>query len=390
MASAYKATGINNLDFHVETKTYYARLKQNGNTIRHAVGKNRETARKLKNDWLEEMRGKNSGVDGTLGGLVEKYYQWLDEELALQHMSERNKEYKVSCLKEVRDAWRDFDLKRISALHKPDMRACKAALMARYSNTRVNGGITVVRELFELAVDGNMITRSDRDTLTEDFVYASQTRDYSLELAHIPEPAMVVQLRDMVHKRCKNRGTKGADLFDFLLFSGCRIESAREVRWEDVRWSKGELYFRKAKRNRTYTIPLFPELRELLEQLKSESGGTPDPKAKVLSNRSIQTVMRGACDALGIPRLSHHDLRHLFATRAIEAKVDLVVLAGWLGHKDAKMVLAVYGHLRKTHSHELAAKMQFLPAKKAESGFSPPADMPIEEDENSPESPKKT
>ena len=37
MASAYKATGINNLDFHVETETYYARLKQNGNTIRQAV-----------------------------------------------------------------------------------------------------------------------------------------------------------------------------------------------------------------------------------------------------------------------------------------------------------------------------------------------------------------
>jgi hypothetical protein len=48
MASAFKATGINNLDFHVETETYYARLKQKGNTIRHAAGKNHQTAESVK------------------------------------------------------------------------------------------------------------------------------------------------------------------------------------------------------------------------------------------------------------------------------------------------------------------------------------------------------
>lgn len=91
MASAYKATGINNLDFHVETETYYARLKQNGNTIRHVVGKNRDTAKKLKNEWIEEMRGKSSGVDGTLGSLVEEYYKWLDEQVNLQEIRERRR-----------------------------------------------------------------------------------------------------------------------------------------------------------------------------------------------------------------------------------------------------------------------------------------------------------
>jgi len=55
-------------------------------------------------------------------------------------------------------------------------------------------------------------------------------------------------------------------------------------------------------------------------------------------------------------------MRHLFATRAIEAGIDVVTVAGWLGHRDnGRTVLDVYGHLRKTHSHELAEGMRFLP-----------------------------
>ena len=58
MASAYKANGIDNLDFHVETEAYYARLKQNGNTIRQAIGKNRDIAKKLNNKRLGKGGGK--------------------------------------------------------------------------------------------------------------------------------------------------------------------------------------------------------------------------------------------------------------------------------------------------------------------------------------------
>ena len=142
----------------------------------------------------------------------------------------------------------------------------------------------------------------------------------------LPEPPVVVELRSVVHRRCAMRGTLGNWLFDFLLFSGSRIEAATDVRWEDIQWKEGSLYFRNAKYGK-YSIPLFPELRKCLEDLRK---ATPNAKAadRVLPTKSLQTVLTGACKelqsrGLKCPHLSHHDLRHLFATRAIEQGVEI-------------------------------------------------------------------
>ena len=54
---------------------------------------------------------------------------------------------------------------------------------------------------------------------------------------------------------------------------------------------------------------------------------------------------------IGIERITHHDLRHLFATRCIEAGVDIPTVSRWLGHVDGgALAMKVYGHLRRTHS----------------------------------------
>jgi integrase len=41
-----------------------------------------------------------------------------------------------------------------------------------------------------------------------------------------------------------------------------------------------------------------------------------------------------AAKVLGMTRITHHDLRHLFATRCIESGVDIPTVSRWLGHKD--------------------------------------------------------
>jgi integrase len=151
-------------------------------------------------------------------------------------------------------------------------------------------------------------------------------------------------------------------LFDFLLFSGARVESAREVCWEDVHWDPGRLHFRKAKRGE-YDIPLFAQLRELLEKIRTEKPGNPSDK--ILPTASLARVLGSTCQALGLPHLSHHDLRHIFATRCIESGVDIPTVSRWLGHKDGgALAMKTYGHLRQTHSQQQAATVDFLPKPK--------------------------
>jgi integrase len=71
--------------------------------------------------------------------------------------------------------------------------------------------------------------------------------------------------------------------------------------------------------------------------------------------KECQITMNRAAEALKIPRITHHDLRHLFATRCIEAGVDIPTVSRWLGHKDGgALEMKVYGDLPDQHSVAMA------------------------------------
>jgi len=70
--------------------------------------------------------------------------------------------------------------------------------------------------------------------------------------------------------------------------------------------------------------------------------------------------LASACEAIGVEKLTHHDLRHLFATRCIESGVDIPTVSRWLGHSDGgALAMKTYGQLRQEHSQAQAAKVSF-------------------------------
>jgi integrase len=76
--------------------------------------------------------------------------------------------------------------------------------------------------------------------------------------------------------------------------------------------------------------------------------------------RECQKAMTRAAKEINMARITHHDLRHLFATRCIESGVDIPTVSRWLGHKDGgALAMKVYGHLRDQHSTEMASKVKF-------------------------------
>jgi integrase len=80
----------------------------------------------------------------------------------------------------------------------------------------------------------------------------------------------------------------------------------------------------------------------------------------VLRVRECQKAMDRAAKVVGMKRITHHDLRHLFATRCIESGVDIPTVSRWLGHKDGgALAMKVYGHLRDQHSVNMAQKVVF-------------------------------
>jgi len=95
-------------------------------------------------------------------------------------------------------------------------------------------------------------------------------------------------------------------------------------------------------------------LRAVVERLRSRASRGP-----VFLMDRPREALRNACDRLGVPRLRVHDLRHFFASWAIESGVDIPTVSRWLGHKDGGVLaLKTYGHLRDDHSLAAAKRLE--------------------------------
>jgi integrase len=125
-----------------------------------------------------------------------------------------------------------------------------------------------------------------------------------------------------------------ADFSRFLAYSGCRLSEARAATWADVDLERVLLIFHNAKvrraRNWTPTrrVPIIPDMRTLLERLRKDD---PKPEEPICSVGECKKSMTRACGLVGIPKITHHDLRHLFPTRCIEVGVNIPTVSRWLG-----------------------------------------------------------
>lgn len=88
------------------------------------------------------------------------------------------------------------------------------------------------------------------------------------------------------------------------------------------------------------------ELRMLLGQ------GRPDADAVIFpgpdggpGRRTALSIRWGkVAEAIGIPAVTFHNLRHSHASQLIAAKVDIVTISARLGHADPSITLRVYSH----------------------------------------------
>ena len=124
---------------------------------------------------------------------------------------------------------------------------------------------------------------------------------------------------------------------------------------------------------------MIPGMHRLPERIRSERGEKEFLANPVMPVHECQGAINSACKSLGITRFTHHDLRHLFATRCIESGVDIPTVSRWLGHKDGgALAMKTYGHLRDQHSANMAQKVIFSEAAEANVAPMPSATTPAQ------------
>ena len=63
-----------------------------------------------------------------------------------------------------------------------------------------------------------------------------------------------------------------------------------------------------------------------------------------MSPDSVLHMLQQVLKRAGLPRIRFHDLRHTFATMALQNGVDVKTLSGALGHYSAGFTLNTYTH----------------------------------------------
>lgn len=78
----------------------------------------------------------------------------------------------------------------------------------------------------------------------------------------------------------------------------------------------------------------------------------------VYEPRTFEDLFKRTLKSAGINDVNFHALRHTFATRALEAGMDIKVLSSILGHAQASTTLNLYSHALPDHKRESMDKMR--------------------------------
>ncbi|MDH5542030.1 MAG: site-specific integrase [Nitrospinota bacterium] len=163
--------------------------------------------------------------------------------------------------------------------------------------------------------------------------------------------------------------------------SGLRRGNLLELKWSQVNLFKRWILIGKTKNGEPLGIPIFDEFHDILLKLSklkhirsdyifAEPDGKKIHESKLrkawltaLDRTSKPPIVSKSPNNTGIENLRWHDLRHDFASRLVQAGVDLYVVKELLGHKDIKETQK-YAHLAPSNLMNAVEIMRNLPIGK--------------------------
>jgi integrase len=336
---------------YVPSGTYFGRCKVNGKVKRRTLDTDVFTTGKLRlPDILKELR-KPEFIAGTFGEARADY----ERETKADHtLAEASCTYRLRCLDRLVKTWPGLDKLPVDKITEVDCKAWAARLAKKYAPQFFNNIVVYFRIVLTRAGLSN----------EQNPAMKIQRLGIKPKRLILPEPDEFNRLLTVVETSGAVQAQDCADLIRFLAYSGTRISESKQVIWADVDMKREKIRVRTAKRRKTSSeaeyrdVPIVPPMRALLERLKRERNPQPTDRVNILSE--CQGALTRGCKIVGIHRLTHHDMRHLFASVCIEAGVDMQTLSRWLGHSDGgELAQRTYGHLRQQHSQDMARRVTF-------------------------------
>lgn len=336
---------------HTRAGTYYALVKRNGRQIRKSLETNdRQLAeRRLADFRLKAGRVANPTKDrGTT-------FMELASDLFEVKKTRLKRSSARGLSNSIRHLNKHFGTKPVRTITTADCRAWEKMRGAQVSPSSFNHGRTALVAVLNHAVSEGLIVANP-----------------ALAIPHrkLPRNKIYIPTKDQFHTLVKTireldvRAEHAANLVELLAYTGMRKGEAINLTWGDIDFERGSFAVtggpNGTKNHEARIVPMFPDLRALLERIKACLPKPPSRDSVIIPIGDAKKAIQSACKKAGLPRFYHHLFRHFFVSMAIEANVDFKTIASWVGHKDGGVLVAkTYGHLTDTHSFAMAKKMSF-------------------------------
>ena len=219
----------------------------------------------------------------------------------------------------------------------------------------------IISSALKLAIEQRLIARNPADG-------CALPKAERKEMQTLPVEQLTSFLRE-----AKDSGVFALYYID--LTTGLRRGELLGLKWSDIDLEKGDLRVRRQigringkiiemplkTKNAYRTLPLSADAIDVLMQQRRKTGNSewvfPSPTGGPMSPDSVLHMLHRVLKRAGLPKVRFHDLRHTFATLALQNGVDIKTVSGMLGHFSAGFTLDTYAHVTTTAKREAARTM---------------------------------
>jgi len=348
---------------------YYARVFIGGKEVWKSLKTTHFSVAQAKlAEFLKEHRKRARNGNGevsakmTFAEAAAVHLRNLDDNLSIKP---RTRHYWRQRLAALVKSWPGLNDTEVRKITPADCKKWANTFSKSASPTNYNNTVSLIRHVLDVAIEAGVIYMNPVAALKRAAIRAKEIR--------LPSTEKFNGLIEEMHAAHSRDSQNCAEFVQGLAFTGMRKSEANALEWRDIDFETDEIVVRGDAETGTKNwdvrrVPMIPDARGLFERMRAERADE-SLDAKVFLVRESQKSLDRACQRVGADRITHHDLRHLFATRCIESGVDIPTVSRWLGHKDGgALAMKTYGHLRREHSLAQAQKVSFAPVETSRAG----------------------
>lgn len=223
--------------------------------------------------------------------------------------------------------------------------------IGQVNNQVVTGFILYLQNRIDNPISINTVLRAVRAVL-----YYAMKLDYldefKIQMLKTPDKVKETYTDDELKILLEKPNLKNCDFVEYrtwvminwLLSTGNRIRTARNVRIKDIDFNESVVLLRTVKNRKQQIIPLTKKMLNILTEYLQYRGGKPDDflfssvYQEKLSTNAVVKAMSRYNKSRGIDKTSSHLFRHTFAKLWIKNGGDIFRLQKILGHSSLDMV----------------------------------------------------